>query len=79
MCCKYKKEFYPVIMGLCPKPRDLTLYRQKHDEARAAQKVLPMSSSPASALGVLPSRALSSELVKTGYQNVEKMQEYSFK
>ncbi len=41
MCCKDKKEFYPIKMGLCPKPRDLTLYRQKHDEARAAQKVLP--------------------------------------
>jgi len=41
MCCKDKKEFYPIIMGLCPKPRDLTLYRQKHDEARAVQEVLP--------------------------------------
>jgi len=28
-------------MGLCPKPRDLTHYGQKHDEARAVQKVLP--------------------------------------
>ena len=64
MCCKDKKEFYPIIMGLCPKPRDLTLYRQKHDKTKAAQKVLPMSSSPASALGLLPSRALSSELVQ---------------
>jgi hypothetical protein len=31
MCCKDKKEFSPIIMGLCPKPRDLTLYGQKHD------------------------------------------------
>jgi len=41
MCFKDKKEFCPIIMGLCPKPRDLTLYRQKHDEAGAAQVVLP--------------------------------------
>jgi len=39
-------------MELCPKPRDLTLYRQKHDKIKAVQKVLPMSSSPASALGL---------------------------
>jgi len=38
MCYKDKKEFYPIIMGLCPKPRDLTLYRQKHDEARGSTK-----------------------------------------
>jgi len=41
MCCIDKKELYPIIMGLCPKPRDLTLYGQKHDGARAVQKVLP--------------------------------------
>jgi hypothetical protein len=64
MCCKDKKEFYPIIMGLCPKPRDLTLCGQKHDKTKAVQKVLPMSSSPTSALGLLPSRALSSELVQ---------------
>jgi hypothetical protein len=41
MFCKDKKEFYPIIMGLCPKPRDLTLCGQKHDKARAVQEVLP--------------------------------------
>jgi hypothetical protein len=41
------------------------------------KKYCPMSSSPASALRLLPSRALSSELVKTEYQNVEKMQYYA--
>jgi len=40
------------------------------------KKYCPMSSSPASVLRLLPSRALSSELVKTEYQNVEKMQYY---
>jgi len=33
---KFKKEVNQIKMGLCPKPRDLTLYRQKH-EKRAAQ------------------------------------------
>lgn len=74
MCCKDKKEGWQIIMGLCPKPRDLPLYRQKHDEQGQYKKYCPMSSSPTSALGLLPSRALSSELVKTEYQNIEKIQ-----
>jgi len=77
MCCKDKKEVCQIIMGLCPKPRDLPLCRQKHDGQGQDKKSCPMSSSPASALRLLPSRALSSELVKTKYQNVEKMQYYA--
>jgi len=41
------------------------------------KKYCPMSSSPVSALRLLPSRALTSELVKIEYQNVEKMQYYA--
>ncbi len=33
--------FYQIIMGLCPKPRDLTLYRQKHGEKGQCKKTLP--------------------------------------
>jgi len=39
------------------------------------KKYCPMSLSPASALGLLPSKALSSEMVKIEYQNLEKMQD----
>ena len=39
MCCKDKKEFSPIIMGPCPKPRDLTVYGQKHDGTRAVQDI----------------------------------------
>ncbi len=77
MCCKDKKDFYPILMGLCPKPRDLTHYGQKHDEQGQHKKYCPVSSSPTSALRLLPSRALSSELAKTEYQNIEKIQYYA--
>ena len=75
MYCKDKKEFSPIIMGLCPKPRDLTLYGQKHDGNRAAQEVLPHVFVINPALGLLPSRALSSELINSGYQDNYKLQD----
>jgi len=75
MCCKDKKEFSPIIMGLCPKPRDLTLYGQKHDGIRAVQKVLPYVFVTSPALGLLPSRALSSELINLEYQDNYKLQD----
>ncbi len=62
-------------MGLCPKPRDLTLYGQKHDGNRAAQEVLPHVFVINPALGLLPSRALSSELINSGYQDNYKLQD----
>ena len=74
MYCKDKKDFTLIIMGLCPKPRDLTLYGQKHDGKRAAQEVLPHVFVISPALGLLPSRALGSELINLQYQDNYKVQ-----
>ena len=73
MCCKDKKEFYPIIMGLCPKPRDLAHYGQKHVRKGAVCDALPpcLSHRPRRS-GCFPARALSSELVKTTIAKIYK-------
>jgi len=52
-------------MGLCLKPRDLALSRQKHDEARAVQEILPHVFVTSFGARVASQQTLSSELVKT--------------
>jgi len=60
---KFKKEIYLIKMGLCPKPRDLTHFGQKHGK-RAAQEVLPPClRHQLRRSGCFPAVALSSELV----------------
>ncbi len=44
-------------------PWDLSHYGQKHEKRDSASYTAPMLKSPITALGLLPSRALSSELV----------------
>jgi hypothetical protein len=54
-----------ILFGASPKPRDLMLYRPKYDgikKGRAWHGLILRS--PASALGLLPSIALSSEQVE---------------
>ncbi len=40
MYCKDKNEFYPIVMGLCPKPRDFTHYGPKHGLMRRGQRTI---------------------------------------
>jgi hypothetical protein len=61
-----KRTFYPIIMGLCPKPRDLAHYGQKHVRKGAVNHTLPPClSHRLRRSGCFPAIALSSELVKT--------------
>ena len=69
-----KRTFYQFIMGdaVPQTPWDLTHYGQKHGKRGSASHTAPMLKPPTAALGLLPSRALSSELVKTTIAKIYK-------
>ena len=77
MYWKNKKGINPNFNGALPQTPGFNALRTKAwlKKGQRNAHTAPMLRSPATALRLLPSRALSSELVETRYQGIEKMQE----
>jgi len=73
---QYNKDFLPIYNGgLCPpNPQGFNALQAKACKRDDASHTVPMLKPPAAALGLLPSRALSSELASIEYQGYVKRQ-----
>jgi hypothetical protein len=65
------KYQFEMVDSVPQTPWDLSHYGQKHEKRDSASYTAPMLKSPATSLGLLPSRALSSELVIKNSMNLK--------
>ena len=65
------KYQFKMVDSVPQTPWDLSHYGQKHEKRDSASYTAPMLKSPVTTLGLLPSRALSSELVIKNSMNLK--------